>query len=64
MKTLEAKYKVGTQVFAKSVPDELLIIQRIKVKTYYCQLADGSDSMDLVYFESELMTEAEKKELA
>jgi len=61
MKTSEGKYKVGTTVFAKIIPDEPLIIKRFADKMYYCKLADGSDPSDLVYFEQELMSIDEKR---
>lgn len=57
------KYKVGTTVFAKKIPNEALVIRRFVAKIYYCRLADDSDKDDLVYFERELMSLQEKKEL-
>ncbi|MDB3906218.1 hypothetical protein N9355_01985 [Crocinitomicaceae bacterium] len=62
MKDPEGKYKVGTTVFAKVIPDEPLIIRRFVAKIYYCRLADESDLNDLVYFERELMSVQEKRE--
>jgi len=56
MKDVEGKYKVGTTVFAKAIPEEPLIIRRFAAKVYYCRLADNSDDSDLVYFERELMS--------
>ena len=64
MRANEGKYKVGACVFAKAIPDEPLTIRRYVGKTYYCKLADGSDPADLLYFEQELMSIQEKKELA
>jgi hypothetical protein len=55
------KYPIGAKVFAKAIPDELLIIRRFVAKIYYCKLADDSDANDLVYFERELMSIEEKK---
>ena len=63
MKNSEGKYKTGSCVFAKSIPDEALIIRRYVDKMYYCKLADDTDPTDLVYFEKELMSLQEKKEL-
>jgi len=64
MKDPEGKYKVGTTVFAKVIPEEPLIIRRFVAKIYYCKLADNSDATDLVYFERELMSLQEKKDQA
>ena len=64
MSNTAGKYKIGTAVFAKSIPTEALIIKRIVANTYYCKLADNSDPDELVYFESELMSLQEKKDLA
>jgi len=64
MKDSIGKYKVGTCVYAKAIPDESLIIRRFVTNIYYCQLADQSDPDDLVYFERELMSAQEKKELS
>jgi hypothetical protein len=62
MKNAEGKYKVGTCVFAQSIPDEPLIVRKYVDKTYYCKLVDGSDPTDLLYFEKELMSVQEKKD--
>lgn len=59
-----SKYKIGTAVFAISIPNEALIIKRFVANTYYCKLADNSDPDELVYFESELMSLQEKKDRA
>jgi len=59
-----SKYKIGTAVFARSIADEPLIILRVANGTYYCKLADNSDKTELVYFEGELMSLQEKKDLA
>ena len=64
MKDAEGKYKVGASVFAKAIPDEHLIVRRFVANIYYCKLADDSDPSDLVYFERELMSPEEKKQLA
>lgn len=64
MKNVEGKYKVGSSVYAKAIPDEPLIIRRFAANIYYCKLADGSDQDDLVYFERELMSLEEKKKLS
>ena len=58
------KYKVGSTVFAKVIPEEALIIRRYIARIYYCRLADKSDDTDLVYFERELMSIQEKKDQA
>ncbi len=63
MKDPEGKYKVGTTVFARAIPDELLIIRRFVANIYYCKLVDDSDATELVYFERELMSIQEKREL-
>ncbi len=62
MKEVEGRYKVGTCVFAKKIPDEPLTIRKYKAKVYYCRLSDETDPTDLVYFEHELMSLQEKKE--
>lgn len=64
MKDPIGKYKVGTCVYARAIPDEPLIIRRFVANIYYCQLADKSDPDDLVYFERELMSAQEKEELS
>lgn len=63
MKDSEGKYKVGTTVFAKAIPDTPLIIRRFVANIYYCTLADDSNAPDLVYFERELISPTEKKNL-
>jgi hypothetical protein len=62
MKNSEGKYKVGTTVYAKAIPDEPLTIKRYVGETYYCLLADKSDPTDLLYFEKELMSIQEKRD--
>lgn len=64
MKDSVGKYGIGTTVFAKAIPDEELIVRRFVAKIYYCRLTDNSDDNDLVYFERELMSVQEKKDLA
>lgn len=61
MKDRSGKYKVGSVVFAKAIPEEELIVRRFAANIYYCTLVDKSDPKDLVYFERELMTLEEKK---
>lgn len=63
MKDHNAKFKVGSTVYAKSDPNDPLIIRRYADSSYYCKLADNSDPTELVYFESEIMTLQEKREL-
>lgn len=63
MKDSIGKYQVGSTVFAKAIPDEELIIRRFAANIYYCKLADHSDTSELVYFERELMSLQEKRDL-
>ncbi len=57
-------YKARDIVFAKENPEVKLIVRRYVTRIYYCKVASDVTQKERVFFERELMNEAEKKELS
>jgi hypothetical protein len=57
---MENRYAVGTVVYAKVSPARKLLVRRYVDKIYYCQVQADLKQKDLVYFERELMKDAQR----
>ncbi|MFI5204788.1 MAG: hypothetical protein ACHQF2_09860 [Flavobacteriales bacterium] len=53
------RHKEGEVVYAKTKPGVKLVIRRYIDRIYYCQVEGDSKQREQVYFERELLTEAE-----
>jgi hypothetical protein len=56
----ENKFKEGDIVYAIIAPTIKLVIRRYAARIYYCKIANGNASQEIVYFERELI-QAEHK---
>ena len=53
--TPDNRFKEGEEVYAKSNPEQPLIIRRYVDRIYYCKLRDDLNHKELVFFERELL---------
>ena len=57
------KYKTGEIVYSKYDLTRKLIVRRFITRIYYCKLADAPEGKDLVFFERELINDAEIEQI-
>lgn len=56
---VQNKYMAGDVVYAKVDPTLKLVIRRYIDQVYYCKINDDYERKELVYFERELVEDAE-----